>query len=799
MRTRTPALLAAVFVVSLVAAALPGPGVGPVAAAPAVQWRELRVPSRSGHAMVWDSRRDHALMLGGDSPNGVAHASVWKLVQGAEPRWEPVAVSGAGPLRREGFAALYDSLGDRVLVFGGRLDWGDPGSNELWALSLGGQPTWTLLDASAGALPSARSFASLVLDAQYRLVMFGGEGSSFTPSTPADSSVWLLPLAEAPLAWQQVPLPGTGPGPRARHGAVYSPGTNRMTVFGGDRVIRRQLGVFDYVNCPAKTWELVLDAPLAWVQRASAPGDSVPVPSSGGAFVADRAGEAAWWFPGDQGFDPPDASVWRLNLLASTWTRTQSGAGGPGIRAVAAAAVVPATGEVLVHGGAHFLLSGDPGSNSTETWRFHATDAQPWATAVPIPPPEPIDLNPPSEPAADATRMNWDPLTRRLITWSASGVWTNDVALDGAWKLDAQGAVNAPPPYADPVHVIDSARRRLLVLGGLDASKHSVPPTQLWSWPLDGPSAWTTEAIVGPAPLGTWGIQSAYDPVRDRVIVLPSTNQGEGWSLGNVSVLELSESPPRWVSLPASGGPPLARRNGAVAWDEAGDRLILVGGVNPDLSGSHVKDVWTLSLSGAFQWTNTIPNQLTGPLGTAHGVLLDPTLDRLLVLGGSSQSPMDYGERNTVLSSPLDLLSSWTDLDPDDTSPMFGGGVAMYDEAAERALFWNGTLWEVTWAHGSVDVPPGGPAPPGLALAAPRPNPATGSVTLDLVSGAETDVTLEVFDTAGRRVGSALRRHVTPGRTSFTLPLPRGIAPGVYLVRAHDGTHTTLTRLAVTR
>src|SRR5262245_18635608 len=365
MRTRTPALLAAVFVISLVAAALPGPGVGPVAAAPAVQWRELRVPSRSGHAMVWDSRRDHALMLGGDSPNGVAHASVWKLVQGAAPRWEPVAVSGAGPLRREGFAALYDSLGDRVLVFGGRLDYGDPGSSELWALSLGGQPTWTQLDASAGVLPSARSFASLVLDGQYRLVMFGGEGFAFT-----DSSAWLLPLADAPLAWQQVPLPGPGPGPRARHGAVYSPVTNRVTVFGGDRKIVGQNGVFDYVNRPATTWELVLNAPIQWVRRASAPMDSVPVPSSGGAFLADRAGEAALWIPGDQGFETPDASVWRLNLLTSAWTRIQSGAGGPGIRAVAAAAGVPATGEVLLHGGATFLIYGEPGGSSTKTWRF---------------------------------------------------------------------------------------------------------------------------------------------------------------------------------------------------------------------------------------------------------------------------------------------------------------------------------------------------------------------------------------------------------------------------------------------
>ncbi|HEY6195359.1 MAG TPA: hypothetical protein VI504_09980 [Candidatus Eisenbacteria bacterium] len=46
--------------------ALFAPGVERAAATPAVQWRELRAPARSAQVMVWDSRRQHALMLGGD-------------------------------------------------------------------------------------------------------------------------------------------------------------------------------------------------------------------------------------------------------------------------------------------------------------------------------------------------------------------------------------------------------------------------------------------------------------------------------------------------------------------------------------------------------------------------------------------------------------------------------------------------------------------------------------------------------------------------------------------------------------
>jgi hypothetical protein len=202
------------------------------AATPAVQWRELRVPRRTMHSMVWDSRRQRALMFGGygsaDSDN--PFPGVWQLVTGADPYWEPVPVAG------------------------------------------------------------------------------------------------------------DAPPPRSGPGPRARHGAVFSPITHRMTVFGGDLV-----SGYDAVPRPAETWELVLDDPIHWVKRASAPSDSVPVPETGGAFVADRAGDLAWLFPSDQDIagQVHDASVWRLDLVSSTWTRVQSGAGGPNTRSGMASTFVP--------------------------------------------------------------------------------------------------------------------------------------------------------------------------------------------------------------------------------------------------------------------------------------------------------------------------------------------------------------------------------------------------------------------------------------------------------------------------
>jgi hypothetical protein len=143
-------------------------------------------------------------------------------------------------------------------------------------------------------------------------------------------------------------------------------------------------------------------------------------------------------------------------------------------------------------------------------------------------------------------------------------------------------------------------------------------------------------------------------------------------------------------------------------------------------------------------------------------------------------------------------LPSWTDFDPDALSPMWGAGAGFYDAAANRALFWNGTLWEITWP-GSASSPPVTHPAQGLALAPPRPNPAIGDVTLEIASDRDAVVSVEVFDTMGRRVAPVMRRQAHAGRESLRLALPRGLRPGLYLVRASDGARSSQVRLVVTR
>ena len=118
---------------------------------------------------------------------------------------------------------------------------GSASYNDVWVLTnangLGGTPAWTQL-APTGTLPSARALSKAVYDpASNTMMVFGGAWTTDL------NDVWILSHANGlggTPAWTQLaPAGGTIPA-RFGHTAVYDPGLNRMTVFGGwDNTIGR--------------------------------------------------------------------------------------------------------------------------------------------------------------------------------------------------------------------------------------------------------------------------------------------------------------------------------------------------------------------------------------------------------------------------------------------------------------------------------------------------------------------------------------------------------------------------------
>jgi hypothetical protein len=96
-------------------------------------------------------------------------------------------------------------------------------------------PTWIPLTPTGGP-PAARNAHSAVIDeANDRMIVFGG--SFFNCPGGCLNDVWVLTNADGlggTPAWTQLAPTGPPPSVRTGHSAVYSPGTNRMIIFGGD-------------------------------------------------------------------------------------------------------------------------------------------------------------------------------------------------------------------------------------------------------------------------------------------------------------------------------------------------------------------------------------------------------------------------------------------------------------------------------------------------------------------------------------------------------------------------------------
>jgi hypothetical protein len=644
--------------------------------------------------MVWDSRRGRALLFGGDGEFRVPYPGSWQFLRTPRPHWEPLTTTPDGPPPRTGMCAVYDSVGDRVLLFGGRGAFGDPGTNELWQLRLNEPVRWLQLQYATGPVPTPRFDATVILDSERRLVLFGGDGAGST-----DDAVWFLPLTEQTLQWRKMEdyTIGPGPGPRARHSAMYSGSRNLMLVFGGEREALGDLGS-SYEMCPPQAWSLRLDPLIHWEAPTSLLSPH-PVTEVGGALEADSTGRYAWLIPGNQAVGVNDPALWSYDFETRAWTRANPGFGGPGPRGGVASCLDPSTSEIILHGGAS---AGVIGPSLSETWGFIAATVSGWISLCRIPG---VADRPWSDP-----RAHFDEARRQLVTWTREGVWSCDVAGDATWQLVPTSPDG--PQFDEAMSTIDPVRRRLLVFGGVEHTAGGFvdhDADRLWSWPLDGPGPWSVSEIEGPVPSSVNGTQCAFDAARDRVIVLPSEREVFA-PLDTLPVIDLAGGSPRWTRLPVLGTPPHPRSDATVLLDPVHDRLLVQGGLLPGPLDTPGRDLWTLSLAETPEWNREIFSPFAQEQAARCGLAVDPTLGRILLVGGVGLT-LDFngGPRHPIEATSFDDPATWENLDPSSQSPMFGGGPLAFDAAANRMLWWNGRqLWQITWPFGTP--PPYGPA-----------------------------------------------------------------------------------------
>jgi len=179
--------------------------------------------------MIVDSLNQRIILFGGGCPYIERwFNTVWEmpLDTGMGYHWSRLSVSGNPPAARFDHSAVYDSRNQRMIVL-----FGNAGSNyfhDVWALNLRlGEESWEMLN-TAG-MPTADRCAQFAIYSSLRnsVIVFGGAGYYVRYN-----DVWELKLDS--MVWEEIVVSGDRPAIRSFPGGLFDKDNNRMIIFGGN-------------------------------------------------------------------------------------------------------------------------------------------------------------------------------------------------------------------------------------------------------------------------------------------------------------------------------------------------------------------------------------------------------------------------------------------------------------------------------------------------------------------------------------------------------------------------------------
>jgi len=366
-------------------------------------------------------------------PLGAAPA--WPASQLFDGTWSALGSGGNAPPARRELAAVYDNAHQRFLVFGGLYTDYKGGYqlfNEIWSLSLGLDPTWSLLQAS-GPAPGQRHSPQWGYDpARNRVLMFGGYGSH-DPGGPYEylNDIWELELASTP-EWKELTPAGTAPSGRLAGASVYDVLRQRFVGFGGT------------VGLPVDTWQLDLsgDDPVWSTVQTDSTG---PPGGYGMTSIFDPVRNRMLIFGGSisDGYWGVHNNLWELDLVPETpaWKQLDPAGPLPSARRTLASIYDFLRDRMVIFGGWD-NLSDDPSSFLNDTWALSLSGPLEWTQLQP-------DGTLPS--GRDAMAAAYDPLGDRMVVF---GGWSGLTVLGDtqflSWGGLGQSASMTATTEAEP-------------------------------------------------------------------------------------------------------------------------------------------------------------------------------------------------------------------------------------------------------------------------------------------------------------------------------------------------------------
>ena len=178
--------------------------------------------SRFGHTAIFDSARRRLIVFGGQAGGFFSDVWAYDIVANA---WQQLASDAAGPSRRYGHSAIYESARDRMVISHGFTDAGR--FDDTWAFDFKTN-AWANLSPPKGR-PLKRCLHHAAYDAANgQMYLYGGCSSGFGPCPQDD--LWAFNLSQN--TWQEL-TPATRPAGRDHYGMAYDTGRARLVLFAG--------------------------------------------------------------------------------------------------------------------------------------------------------------------------------------------------------------------------------------------------------------------------------------------------------------------------------------------------------------------------------------------------------------------------------------------------------------------------------------------------------------------------------------------------------------------------------------
>lgn len=446
-------------------------------------------PARSFATMSFGPTVNQMILFGGfGTVTRINDTWSW---DGATTTWTELNDGSSGsPPARSNAVLGYDPVNNQNILFGGQSNSGDLGDTWSW-----NGTSWSVPPLITTS-PAARDSASFALDANNKLILFGGiNGQIF-----GDTWSW------TGTDWTALINP---PSSRSNASMAFDSATNQLIVFGGSDFVSTRNDTFNWDG-------------NAWIELFPA---TLPPPRAFASMAFDSVTNQLILFGGFDSLGSPLNDTW--NWDGTDWIELFP-ATSPPQRAFASMAFDSATSQLILFGGFDSL-----GNVLNDTWNWDGTT---WTQILPS--------NSPS--ARAGSSLAFDSATNQFILFGGFDSVGN--SLNDTWSWDGTSwtqlvPLTSPPARDQAVMAFDPGINQLLLFGGHSSDFGSL--TDTWSW--DG-ITWNQIPTLN-FTFFSDGASMAFDSSTQQMILLDSTSNT--WNFDSFPAFYGIATPP--VQTIASG------------------------------------------------------------------------------------------------------------------------------------------------------------------------------------------------------------------------------------------------------